>query len=151
MFRTGNILYFEPFVFSDGSKPKNKYFIVLKTTEKNIILASLPTSKDAVPNHIIKVLGCIELSSINFNCFYFLSCVEVATNESTNNRFSFPQCTYVYGYRINEFNTDTFSQQLINNNTNISIKGKLDDNVYNNLIACLKTSYSVKKRYKKLL
>ena len=29
MFEQGNLLYFEPFIFKNGAKPKNKYMVVL--------------------------------------------------------------------------------------------------------------------------
>ena len=49
-FKDGNILYFNPFFFTDGkSEPKPKYFLILKHIDDRIILSSLPTSKDSVP------------------------------------------------------------------------------------------------------
>ena len=71
MFKEGNILYFEPFYFENGNTPKPKYFLVLKEVDNQLILASLPTSHDHIPSNMSKVHGCIDDSTINFNCYYF--------------------------------------------------------------------------------
>lgn len=42
MFTPGNILYFTPFYFKNGAPSKNKYFIVLKDVDGQLVLASLP-------------------------------------------------------------------------------------------------------------
>ena len=47
-FLQGAILYFDPFIFLDGGKPKPKYFLVLKRIDDILLLASLPTSKAVV-------------------------------------------------------------------------------------------------------
>ncbi len=151
MFETGNILYFEPFIFKNGFEPKNKYFLILKKENDKVVLASLPTSKDAVPNNVTKELGCIDDPKISFNCFYFPSGVDIATNFSINKRFSFPRCTYVYGYRIDEFCLELFEKQLESNQTNITLKGTLDKDIHRDLISCLKNSSCVKNKYKKII
>lgn len=46
MFEEGNLLLFRPFLFKNGAEPQDKFFLVLKKIESNILLASLPTSKD---------------------------------------------------------------------------------------------------------
>ena len=48
MFSPGNLLYFNPFIFPDGGVPKPKYFLVLAEAGDDVLLASLPTSKDHV-------------------------------------------------------------------------------------------------------
>lgn len=56
-FAEGEVLYFDPFLFKDakgGSKPK--YYIVLKNMNDNVVLATLPTSKDFVPSNLVKDL-----------------------------------------------------------------------------------------------
>ena len=58
MFEEGNILYFKPFYFKNKNIPKNKFFIVLKTTEEGNILASLPTKINHIPNGSEKDAGC---------------------------------------------------------------------------------------------
>lgn len=55
MLSEGNIIYFSPFYFKNGNTSKNKYFLVLKYIENDIVIASLPTRKDSVPYKIISV------------------------------------------------------------------------------------------------
>ena len=69
MLEEGNILYFDPFYFKNGNPAKPKYFVVLKNIDNNSILASLPTSKDSIPEKEEIENGCVELPNINFNCF----------------------------------------------------------------------------------
>lgn len=65
MFEQGNLLYFEPFIFKNGAKPKNKYMVVLgKDIDRNMIIASLPTSKDHVPGDMEVKAGCLELPDL---------------------------------------------------------------------------------------
>ena len=71
MLVTGNIIYFTPFYFSNGSPSKNKYFIVLKESGNATIIASLPSSKDFVPSIEIIKHGCIDIPSADFNCYHF--------------------------------------------------------------------------------
>jgi hypothetical protein len=52
VFDTGNVLYCENFQFNNGNQPKNKYFIVLKRDEDNLIIGSLPTRTNKVPSFI---------------------------------------------------------------------------------------------------
>lgn len=145
-FKEGSILYFTPFLFLDGGKPKPKYFLVIKHIKDMLILSSLPTSKDSVPMYLEKRHGCIDNSSINFNCYYFSPNVEIC-----NNGFSFPIETYVYGFRLHNFNVNSFLQQEKNKETIIEHKGTLKDTELLAIRECLKTSSSVKRKYKKLL
>ncbi|MCQ2960547.1 MAG: hypothetical protein MJ198_10245 [Bacteroidales bacterium] len=84
-FEKGTIVYFSPFIFDNGDKPKNKYFLVLHYSEHNVILASLPTSQDHVPESIQKYHGCINRADINLNCYLFEKGHVVCSNG-----FSFP-------------------------------------------------------------
>lgn len=95
MFKPSNILYFGPFIFSNGDAPKAKYFLVLKETTGNLILASLPTSKDSVPTSIPLRHGCLEEESINLNCYIFLAGYQVAQHPETLDFFCLFQ-KYVY-------------------------------------------------------
>lgn len=47
MFDEGDILFFDPFIFEDGTS-KPKFFVVLKNDNGLSLLASLPTSKDHI-------------------------------------------------------------------------------------------------------
>ncbi len=145
-FDEGAVLYFKPFIFTDDAAPKNKYFIVLKHNGDDVVVASLPTSKDAIPSNIAKNHGCIDHQDINFNCYYFSPTVGVCTNG-----FAFPIETYVYGYRLSNFNVGTFIEQEKNQASQIVPQGVLTSIEFNNLINCLKNSSSVKYKYRRIL
>ncbi len=145
-FQQGAILYFDPFIFSDGGSPKPKYFLVLKVMDDACLLASLPTSKDFVPSTVEKIHGCIERPDINFNCYYFDPNVVIC-----DNGFAFPIETYVYGYRLQTFKLDTLLLQEITDETIIEERGILTANEYHAILKCLSASPAVKRAYRKML
>lgn len=145
-FQRGNLLYFNPFVFPDGGAPKPKYFLVLADIGEDVILASLPTSKDHVPADVILESGCIELSERMVNVFVLLAGEPVTTDG-----FSFRVNTFIYGANVKTYTTDAFVAQENANETVISIIGKMRDDVFSRIIECLKNSDAVRKRYKKFL
>lgn len=145
-FCEGAILYFDPFIFPDGGNPKPKYFLVLKVMDDVCLLASLPTSKDHVPETIEKIHGCIEHPEINFNCYHFDPSVVIC-----DNGFSFPSETYVYGFRLQTFNLNDLLLQEVTDETTIEECGILTDGEYQALIHCLTNSSEVKRGYRKLL
>lgn len=145
-FLQGAILYFDPFIFPDGGSPKPKYFLVLKRMDDTLLLASLPTSKDHIPEYIEKRHGCIERPDINFNCYYFDPNVVIC-----DNGFSFPIETYVYGYRLQTFSLDSLLLQEITDETIIEECGILTEDEYDAVIQCLSHSPAVKRAYRKVL
>ena len=145
-FQQGAILYFDPFIFSDGGSPKPKYFLVLKHVDDTLLLASLPTSKDRVPEYIEKRHGCIERPDISFNCYYFDPSVVIC-----GNGFSFPIETYVYGYRLQTFNLKDLLLQELTDETIIEECGILTEEEYHSIIQCLFNYPEVKRGYRKLL
>lgn len=151
MFEEGSILYFNPFFFKDGSDSKPKYFLVIKKIKDEFVLASLPTSKDSVPTNVEMKHGCLEIADINFNCYLFLGGQHVAIHPDNHTEFAFPKNTFVYGFRIDLFDIETFMQQIDNEKSAVELKGKLYPDEYEAIITCLKTSGSVKRRFKKLL
>ncbi len=62
MFEEGNLLFFRPFLFKNGAEPQDKFFLVLKKLDGDILLASLPTSKDHVPSDLEVKHGCLNIS-----------------------------------------------------------------------------------------
>lgn len=146
MFELGNLLYFNPFIFPDGGDPKPKFFIVLGEVDETVLLASLPTSKDHIPSDVEVSSGCLEISERMVNAYVFMA-NEVVTEDG----FFFEKNTFVYGQNIKMYNTTAFLQQQIDGQIQISIKGKLTDDVFSALTNCLKNSDAVRKRYKKYL
>ncbi|WP_046755272.1 hypothetical protein [Kordia jejudonensis] len=146
MFEEGTIVYFDPFYFKNGNTAKSKYFIVLKNTEDKSILASLPTRKDSIPTEYLVEQGCIELPNINFNCFVFSPKINITTCQKS---FDFP--THVYGYQIDLYKTDYLQEIYPIEGTDYIIWGKMKKAIFNDLINCLKTSKTVKRKFIKIL
>ena len=95
MFEEGNLLLFHPFLFKNGAMPQDKFFLVLKKIEDDILLASLPTSKDHVPSDLEVKHGCLNIPERMFNAFVFLIGENVATKEDGTS-FSFNRNTFIY-------------------------------------------------------
>lgn len=89
MFKKGQLLRFDPFIFPDGGHPKPKFFVVLNEDGEGLLLASLPTSKDHVPADVVFSGGCLEMPERNINVFGFLPGQQVTSS------FSFPRATFI--------------------------------------------------------
>ena len=150
MFEEGNLLKFTPFLFKNGAIPKPKYFVVVREIEGSLLLASLPTSKDHIPADVEIRSGCLEMAERQVNVFVFLSGEVVATDED-NDGFSFPLNTFIYGADIDTYPSSAFIKQLEEGLTSISLIGKLQDPIFQELKDCLKTSRLVKNKFRRLL
>ena len=92
MFESGNLLYFNPFIFLDGGNPKPKFFVVLGEVNETVLLASLPTSKDHIPSDVVVKSVCLEIAERMVNVYAFL-----ANEIVTDNGFFFDKNTFIYG------------------------------------------------------
>ena len=146
MYTPGNILYFKPFIFPNGHTPKNKYFIVLKTIDNNILIASLPTSQDHIPKMVQKEHGCIDRPEYQVNCYCFQP-----TKTVTKNGFAFPVETFVYGYQVDQFVKNNFDSMYVVDGIDYEIKGELLNEEYEALINCIKKSASVSRKIRRWL
>lgn len=146
MFEPGNLLYFDPFIFPDGGEPKPKFFVVLGEIDESIILASLPTSKDHIPSDVPVKSGCLEIAERMVNAFIFQ-----ANEVVTDNGFFFDKNTFIYGQNIKTYNLISFLEQKMKGEVDITVKGKLIDNLFTSLKDCLKNSDAVRKKFKKYL
>ena len=146
MYVPSNIIYFTPFFFSDESPPKPKYFIILKVETGNKILASLPTRSDHIPCTIVKQHGCIDKPKINFNCYYFEKGRII-----TEGGWGFPKETFVYGEQLKLFPIGDLKSKYKIENLDYEIMGKLKDCEFKAIIACMKDSRTVKRKFRRLL
>lgn len=146
MFEERVIIYFDPFYFKNGNTAKPKYFVVLKNIENKNILASLPTRKDSVPENKVIEKGCVELPSINLNCFVIPKNIEVT---ECGKFFEFK--THIYGHQIDDYEVHLLKEIYLIENADYSIWGKMKEDIFISLIECFKNSKSVKKKYQKLL
>jgi len=146
MYEPGNIIYFTPFYFPDGGSCKPKYFIILIVDDESSMVACLPTRNDCVPNIVNKKHGCLNDDSINFNCYFIEQGKAI-----TNNGFSFPMDTHIYGERVAIFNKKIFDSIYIVENVDYKILGKLLDSEYGKIIDCFKNSKSTKRGIRRKL
>jgi len=142
----GTIIYFTPYFFSNG-KSKNKYFLILADTENEIIVASLPTSKDHIPPAIKKVHGCISDDEKKINCYFF----EKNRIISECGTFGFPLDTYIYGEQIDFFDLKKLQSVYKNAGSDYTIQCKLSNAELKSVKDCLKNSGVVTRKFKKYL
>lgn len=150
MFEEGNLLLFHPFLFKNGAHPKDKFFLVMGNVDGELLLASLPTSKDHVPSDIEMKHGCLDLPERYVNVFVFLSGEEVLNKES-GEHFSFSKNTFVYGADLDMYSLSQFELQERLAQTSIELIGSLAPEMFTELKDCLANSKMVKNRYRRLL
>ncbi len=142
----GNIIYFDPFYFKNGNTAKPKYFVVLKIIDTKSILASLPTRKNLIPFSNDLKEGCIELPEINLNCFVFKENIPITTCEK-----SFQFNTFIYGHQLDDYEIDLLNENHPNEGIDYEVWGKMKNEIFIELINCLKNSKSIKHKYKRKL
>ena len=71
MYQEGQLLKFSPFEFKNGNTPKPKYYVVLKHINEEVMMASLPTSKDHIPSDALVSDGCVDIPERQVNAFVF--------------------------------------------------------------------------------
>ncbi len=146
MFTEGIVLYISPFYFKNGNTSKNKYFIVLKVIDNQIVIASLPTRSNKAPGLIQTEHGCNNDTERCFNCYAFQ-----ANRIITDNGFFFPINTYVYGNEVEDYTLQTLQLNYRIAGVDYEIMGNLTKQEYSDLCACLKQSTSIKRGIKKQL
>ena len=152
MFEAGNLLFFKPFVFKNGASPKNKFMVVLgQDAMGNMILASLPTSKDHVPGDIEVKGGCIDLSDRQVNVFVFPAGENITVAQTGGAPFSFDVNTFIYGSDLDTYPIVTFYQQIAEKLAEVELIGRISENYFTALKECLKNSRMVKNKYKRIL
>lgn len=150
MFKEGNLLFFRPFLFKNGAEPQDKLFLVLKKLDGDILLASLPTSKDHVPSDLEVKHGCLNIPGRMLNVFVFLSGENVAVKEDGTS-FAFKKNTFVYGANLDVYPIEQFDLQERMAQTTIEKIGTLDEVAFAELIECLSESKMVKNKFRRIL
>ncbi|MCD8291168.1 MAG: hypothetical protein LUC91_06665 [Prevotella sp.] len=141
---------FRSFVFKNGAIPQDKFFVVLKKQEGNILLASLPTSKDHVPSDVNLKRGCTDIPERMFNAFVFL-CGEHIAMKDDGTPFAFNKHTFIYGTDLDMYPAEQFDLQKKMKQTVIEKIGVLKEAHFNELVACLSGSKMVKNKFRKML
>ena len=141
MFEQGQLLKFTPFTFKNGANPKPKYFIVLGKMNKDVVIASLPTSKDHIPNSITAGSGCVNDMERNVNAYIFREC------ELVTDTFSFPRKTFVYAEQVDEYSC----KYLSNMQTETDDLGLIFPELLKDIVDCLLSSCMLKRKYRNVL
>jgi hypothetical protein len=151
MFEEGHLLKFTPFFFKNAAFPKSKYFIVIKTLDDNLILASLPTSKDHVPTDIPLHDGCIDIPDRMVSIFVLLANKSVAIHPVTQQTFCFPFNTFIYGADLDTYPLSAFVEQIAKGKTVVELIGKLEQSLFDEIKECLRKSKMVKNKYRRMM
>ncbi len=146
MLTEGNILYFDPFYFKNGNLSKSKYFVLLKIVDSNLVIASLPTSVDAIPEKYEFEQGCLELPDINFHCYVIQPNFPI-----TECGKSFPLRTLLYGHQLDDYSIKTLNDVYPVEGVDYMIWGKLKQEIFQSLLSCFRNSKSVKQKFRKIL
>ena len=140
-----NLLFFPDFYFKNGGH-KAKYFLVLKVSDDNTVLASLPSSQDYVPAYAEGQTDCIDIPEASFNCFRFEK--DVRVTEDSN--FCFSKTTFLYGQLLDFYDNQYFDDYPVEG-IDYEIKGLLSEALFDQIIDCFKKSSSVKRKFQRLL
>ncbi len=143
MYTPGNILYFTPFFFKNLAQPKPKYFVVLHNDTAGFILASLPTRGNHIPDDL-KQHGCIRCDRRQIICYHIPK-----NHPVTDDGFTFPMDTYMYGKELNDYNEGVFRERY--GRSDITLIGKLTTHEFSAIKTCFRNSPEVKRKYKKYL
>ena len=146
MFKEGIVLYISPFYFKNGNTSKNKYFIILKVIDNEIVIASLPTRSNKAPALIQVEHGCNNDPERCFNCYVFQE-----SRVITDSGFSFAMNTYIYGNEVEDYILQTLESNYQIEGVDYEILGSLTKQEYTHLCACLKQSTSIRRGIKKYL
>ena len=141
MLEQGQLLKYTPFTFKNGANPKPKYFIVLGLMNEDVVIASLPTSKDHIPDCMATVTGCVNDMERNVNAYIFSEGVPVT------DVFSFPRKTFVYAEQVDEYSC----KYLSNMHSEIDVLGLIFPELLKDIIDCLLSSCMLKRKYRNVL
>lgn len=145
MFDLFSIIYFTPFYFPNGNPAQNKFFIPIAKLDNQFVFASLPTSKDFVPDDLLKH-GCVNVPEKLVSCYIFIQGVSI-----TNCGFSFDKNTFIYHNQILKLSTTILDETYTKIDVDFKIIGMLNDVEKLNLINCLLKSHSVNQKIKRHL
>lgn len=137
----GQLLSFTPFAFKNGAEPKKKYDIVLKHIDDNLMMASLPTSKDHIPSDVSVVAGCIHIPERMVNAYVFMP------DKDVTDSFRFTLPTFIYGEQVDEYSKKYLDEM----DSEIESLGIIHEKLFVELKTCLRQSSLLKRRYRKFL
>lgn len=140
------ILYFPTFHFKNNAPPKPKFFITLKNLDDEIIVVSLPSSQDFIPDNI-KLEGCIEYPDKCISCFCFLRNSDICDDTD----FKFSKDTFIYANAVDSYSLSKLKEHYPIKDIDYFVKGTLSETFKNSLHKCLMNSHDLKRKIKKIL
>lgn len=143
-FNPFEILYFPTFIFKNGAQPKAKFFITIMNIDNEVIVVSLPTSKDFIPDSILAE-GCIEHPTRCISCYCFFPKVEICSDSN----FTFALNTFIYADQVDTYNASILERQYPVENVDYYRKGTLSKDKQSDLLDCLINSKQLKRGIKK--
>lgn len=145
MFNEGHIYFFKGFIFNNGGQPEDKYFIVLRITDKDLVIGTLPTRTNKVPAFVNIDHGCVNIEERMYNCYHFKKNKPIC-----DKGFAFDMPTFIYGGDIAYYSRERMEKnyQL---EVNFKLIDKLTDEEFKSVIECFTKSNSVNRGIKKEL
>ena len=141
MYQEGKLLKFSPFKFKNGNTPKPKFYVVLKHIDDEVMMASLPTSKDHIPTDAVVDDGCVDKPERQVNAFVFSPKTQITET------FHFPLPTFVYGEGVDEYD----QQYLDAMDATVEDLGFMDASLFQQLKDCIKKAALLKRKYRAFL
>jgi hypothetical protein len=141
MYQEGQLLKFSPFEFKNGNTPKPKYYVVLKHINEEVMMASLPTSKDHIPSDALVSDGCVDIPERQVNAFVF------SPKTLITDSFHFELPTFIYGESVDEYE----QQYLDAMNAEVEDLGLMEPSLFQQLKDCIKKASLLKRKFRKLL
>jgi len=141
MYQEGQLLKFSPFEFKNGNTPKPKYYVVLKHINEEVMMASLPTSKDHIPSDALVSDGCVDIPERQVNAFVFSPKTQIIDS------FHFELPTFIYGESVDEYE----QQYLDAMNAEVEDLGLMEPSLFQQLKDCIKKASLLKRKFRKLL
>jgi hypothetical protein len=145
-FNPFELIFFPNFHFKNNAPPKPKFFISLSNINGNIVVVSLPSSQDFVPDSI-KVEGCIEYPDRCISCFCFFKDSIICDNTG----FKFSKDTFVYANGVDIYSIDKLRNTYPIKNIDYLVKGEISGDLKDKLYHCLKNSFDIKRKIKRIL
>lgn len=146
LFSSGNILFVKNYDFGNANPTRDKYLIVLHTSDNfTFLIHSLTTSQVKVPPNKVNH-GCTNNEDLGLSFYMFESGREIG---ATNNH-TFPNNTYIF-FQSNIHKNPISHFDKHTNNNQIKLIDKLDNKEFKRLLKCAIKSFSIRRDMKVLL
>ena len=120
--------------------------IVLGSDHDDLVVASLPTSHNHIPDNLEKKHGCINNDSMCINCYLF-----EGHRIISDTGFSFPKDTFVYGEQVQSLSLQRLKETYPHEGINYFKLGNLISDEFEALKLCLSLSGNIKNKVRKYL